>query len=109
MTGASGETPPTKGMEREMSQRISLADLTVANDGPVDRVEFARRSAVASKSVQEFTSQTAAPALNALIAVAVADEPENLASAKELADEMVSHAETLLAEVGHFTAMANKT
>lgn len=97
-----------------MSQSISLADLTVANDGPVDRVEYTRRSVIAAKSVQEFTEQTAGPALESLIAMATEPsrhEPEaiDLTAVKALAEQVSEQAETLSAEVSRFTAMADKT
>ena len=92
-----------------MSQSITLADLTVANDGPVDRVEYARRSAIASKSVHAFTSQTAGPALDSLIALAKEGDTVDPAGAKRLAEEVTAQAETLLDEVERFTEMAKKT
>lgn len=91
-----------------MSQSITLADLTVANDGPVDRVEYARRSVIASKSVQEFTTQTAGPALDSLIALASEADAADPASTKRLAEDLTEQARTLLAEVTRFTDMTKK-
>ena len=92
-----------------MSQTITLADLTVANDGPVDRVEYARRSAIAAKSVQAFTVQTAAPALESLLVLASAPGEVDPDGAKRLAEEVTAQTEAVMAEVERFTEMARKT
>ena len=92
-----------------MSPMISLADLTVANDGPVDRLEYARRSAMAAKSLSDFTTQAAGPALDALIAVAEAGGGADLGQVRRLADELSDQAATLLGEVERFTAMAERS
>jgi hypothetical protein len=91
-----------------MNSTISLADLTVANDGPVDQVEYARRTAMAAKVLDEFASQTAVPALESLLSFAASDTPADLAQARAQADQVTRQAGMLLAEVDRFTAMASR-
>ncbi len=91
-----------------MSQSITLADLTVANDGPVDQVEYARRSVIASESVRNFTSQTAGPALEAILALASDADGGDPAITKRLAEDVAEQTRTLLAEVGRFTDMTKR-
>jgi len=89
-----------------MNSTISLADLTVANDGPVDQVEYARRTAMAAKLLDEFAAQIAGPALDSLLAMAASRNPVDLAEARAQAEQATGQAATLLAEVERFTAMA---
>ena len=92
-----------------MSQSITLADLTIANDGPVDRVELARRSVIAAKSVHAFAGRTTSTALDSLLALAGNGTPPDPAAARILARDVTGHAETVLSEVARFAEMADKT
>ena len=89
-----------------MSLIHEIPELEAPREGPASAVEQAKYLANAARLVEGFSQKCAPGSLDAMLAAAGADSPEQAAElARQAAANACSRAETLLDEVERFLAL----
>lgn len=92
-----------------MSSTDNIPELALPDRAQADAEEVSRCLEHAAQLVQDFTEQSAAPTLDALLAAAAGDPGIGVKKARELATVAEEQASVLNDEVAHFLEITSES